>query len=570
MTDESKVKMRGYIVSQEMPLPQPEMPLAWLVNRLALNDLGQPLKQGIFSNYNDDIVFDLDENTIPGRYDPARGPAQRLEIGDGLSIDKEDGILYADLSAITKEYIDTMTVAVAGDTMTGPLLLNFPWANIVLNVPDDTTAPVIIGQHAGKSRWQMQFGNQNAAADFSLYAYDDPAINLKHVFNITRATGTAKFNYGLEVHGLGLYVTAPGATIQNALNVTGILSVSGAATVGGALTVSGATTLNGAATFNGPTTIVGTISGATAFSGAVTFNNSVNFGSRVAASPANLSQHLSLYSNSYGFSITGGTLNAVANGASIFHLTDSSLTIDTSIIVQNTYSGTLRVYGDGDRLRWRGSQFSVISHHNTDAFYLMLTNDWDPDGSWNSLRPFSINKNGNVTMSHYVSVGGLGCGAATFTTAATDGATMMGKSYAYIGWEGTGGGAGALEVRAGDANWDAFMSFHCPGRFATYFGLRAHDNNFWFGGWSHGSVAWRFWTTRDNGQMCCSVRTVHAGDADHNDSPSAGVSEPFGATAMVTGLGNGTSGGYIRARYRYLQMFLANIGWVNVEAVPGP
>jgi len=50
--------------------------------------------EGIFSNYNDDIVLEADTNTLIGRYDPARGPAQRLEIGDGLRV--EDGVLIGE------------------------------------------------------------------------------------------------------------------------------------------------------------------------------------------------------------------------------------------------------------------------------------------------------------------------------------------------------------------------------------------------------------------------------------------------------------------------------------------
>jgi len=60
---------------------------------------------------------------------------------------------------------------------------------------------------------------------------------------------------------------------------------------------------------------------------------------------------------------------------------------------------------------------------------------------------------------------------------------------------GYGGGAGTLEVRASGAG-DACMSFHRPGAFACNFGLGT-DNNFYFGGWSFGATAYRFWTTRD-------------------------------------------------------------------------
>jgi len=94
MSGKSKAKIRGRVVQQVAPPAQPTDPLAWLVNRLQVDDNGQPLMEGIFSNYNDDIVIETDSNTLLGRYDPERGPAQRLEIGDGLRV--EDGVLIGE------------------------------------------------------------------------------------------------------------------------------------------------------------------------------------------------------------------------------------------------------------------------------------------------------------------------------------------------------------------------------------------------------------------------------------------------------------------------------------------
>ena len=93
----SKARVRGHIAkpSAGTPLPvQPADPLAWLVNRLQVDEDNQPLMQGIFSNYNDDIIIDADANTLLGRVGPGRGPAQRLEIGDGLRV--EDGVLIGE------------------------------------------------------------------------------------------------------------------------------------------------------------------------------------------------------------------------------------------------------------------------------------------------------------------------------------------------------------------------------------------------------------------------------------------------------------------------------------------
>jgi hypothetical protein len=96
-SSKSKARMRGFTAipgpSGAPPTP-PADPLAWLVNRLQEDENGQPLMEGIFSNYNDDIVMEADPNTLLGRYDPVRGPVQRLEIGDGLRI--ENGVIIGE------------------------------------------------------------------------------------------------------------------------------------------------------------------------------------------------------------------------------------------------------------------------------------------------------------------------------------------------------------------------------------------------------------------------------------------------------------------------------------------
>jgi hypothetical protein len=96
-SSKSKARMRGFTAipgpSGAPPTP-PADPLAWLVNRLQEDENGQPLMEGIFSNYNDDIVMEADPNTLLGRYDPVRGPVQRLEIGDGLRV--ENGVIIGE------------------------------------------------------------------------------------------------------------------------------------------------------------------------------------------------------------------------------------------------------------------------------------------------------------------------------------------------------------------------------------------------------------------------------------------------------------------------------------------
>jgi hypothetical protein len=90
------VRMQGFVRDAEEPplLVEPSEPEVWLLNRLRKDEDDQPLQEGIFSNYNDDIILETDSNTLLGRYDPARGPAQSLIIGDGLRV--ENGVIIGE------------------------------------------------------------------------------------------------------------------------------------------------------------------------------------------------------------------------------------------------------------------------------------------------------------------------------------------------------------------------------------------------------------------------------------------------------------------------------------------
>jgi hypothetical protein len=57
----------------------------------------------------------------------------------------------------------------------------------------------------------------------------------------------------------------------------------------------------------------------------------------------------------------------------------------------------------------------------------------------------------------------------------------------------TGAQVNSFEVRGSS---HAAMSFHIPGAVAANFGI-AGDGNFYYGGWSHGSSVWKFWSQRD-------------------------------------------------------------------------
>lgn len=144
----ARIRIRGYIAKPGIDggLPEtPEPPAAWMVNRLGVNDEGQPLQQGIFSNYNDDILLEADSQTLVGRYDPARGPAQRIGIGKGLRL--QNGVLISDSAQVLIS--DTAPVGSPANalwwcSLNGTMYINFADADStqwVAAMPQPTQGP---------------------------------------------------------------------------------------------------------------------------------------------------------------------------------------------------------------------------------------------------------------------------------------------------------------------------------------------------------------------------------------------------------------------------------------------
>jgi hypothetical protein len=173
-----------------------------------------------------------------------------------------------------------------------------------------------------------------------------------------------------------------------------------------------------------------------------------------------------------------------------------------------------------------------------------------------------------------------------------------------------GGGHDTIEVFA-QSGAQAAISFHNIGAFATNLGM-ANDGNFYMGGWSHGAIAYRFWTTRDfnytpqanlgftpvqqsggayqlgnkiylgwdnaglrlqvdgsdqgkirtEGNTITGGRLVHAGDASDY---SGNVYEPY-AGAVISGLAVGrfpdARVALVYGRYRYMQ--LCTTSWFTI------
>ena len=351
-------------------------------------------------------------------------------------------------------------------TIGGDLTISKANPSLILNRIGNTGG-FLYGHRDGAMRWRLDLGEAiaetggSAGSNFALHCWKDDGAYGGKILHIDRADGLLVINPG------GTVPTPPTVANTRIANTAYVEQ-------------RGSDWGNYHASFKVAKT-------------GDTMSGGLNMGSAVAPGGVlDLSRHLSLYGTQYGFSITGGTLNIVSAGV--------CRAWATTDYFNTSY---LKLVGNGDHVRWRGDSFSVITHHNDSSLYFMVTDYGNPDAAgWNGLRPFRIDWNGNIVMSHAVAVGGLTSGTGAFSgaltapTVDTDGVTMRGKSYAYIRWAAA---AAALEVRSGNDAWDAFMSFHIVGQFACFFGLQYPDYNLCFGGWSHGDQAWQLWSSRDFG-----------------------------------------------------------------------
>jgi hypothetical protein len=132
---------------------------------------------------------------------------------------------------------------------------------------------------------------------------------------------------------------------------------------------------------------------------------------------------------------------------------------------------------------------------------------------------------------------------------------------------GTQGPAGQMIVNS-VGNVDACVTFVRNGYFGVNFGISS-DNNFYYGGWSFGGAAFRFWTTRDfasvpNTSACVTnARLVIAGDYYH--AYNSAIAEVYngGIVTGISGFQNpGAAANANGARYRYLQLLTTS--WWSV------
>jgi hypothetical protein len=195
-----------------------------------------------------------------------------------------------------------------------------------------------------------------------------------------------------------------------------------------------------------------------------------------------------------------------ANTAEIFNLTDTGAlsvgdaagtrtNLGTVAKAGDTITGNLQVngaLGAGPLVGGSGDLSSVRSASAADGI-VFLGNSGSRYLYYNSAAgQYQLNG------AHVTSAAGRLWGASDFSAPLQlTGGQMSGNLIAINTANiASGGGVGSFETRGNGTVTNAAMSFHLPGVFAANFGM-ANDGNFYMGGWSHGAVAYRFYTTRD-------------------------------------------------------------------------
>ncbi len=255
----------------------------------------------------------------------------------------------------------------------------------------------------------------------------------------------------------------------------------------------------------------------------------------------------------------------------------------------DTMTGQLVISLTGDQLRYRASAYTLINRNDNGNYYMLLTNNGDPDGGWNNLRPFRINLGtGDVTMEQKLNVGGA-------LTVTSGGATLY-------GWGGNNN-SGVLFLNAGQDRYLYYdgSRYQFPGSpiGIAYPGIGTDaarvdwvDNNYqprlgftpvrqsggayqgtntvymgWDGGGLRGQVdgsdMGRFFMENSNPAVA-SIRLAYLGDQFIG---ADGMNESWGG-GVVTGGGYMSDGFSYRVKLRYRQLQkLVSGGWPAVDYV---
>ena len=258
-----------------------------------------------------------------------------LGIGYGQPGNSTYGLYMTSAGAITLPVSLTVTTGTAtfgNNTASGTI-------NPIVNGAAGSYRGLLF-QTAGSSRWVIQANNtaeggSNAGSDFVINRFSDAGASLGPNFTITRSSGLVSLSAGLTVSGATTTVSAglnfgsqTGASTTDlskhialysttyGLNVTSsrlnIVTPSGASVffVNNGVDVGSVTStgLNACA--------VGATTASTGAFTTLAATSGLSLGSSFASSSTDLSKHIALYSNQFGFNVTSGTLNYVVPAGS--------------------------------------------------------------------------------------------------------------------------------------------------------------------------------------------------------------------------------------------------------------
>lgn len=189
----------------------------------------------------------------------------------------------------------------SGDTMSGQLTLSYHQPAIQL-ISTDLGAADLYGGANGKVRWLLRLGDGgmesggNSGSNFGIYRGDDAGTLIDVPFSITRNTGVVSVGPG-GLSLIGPLISAPSIT-----------------------------------------------------------TNYLSLGAATAASPTDLTRHISLFGGSYGFNVTPSTINIVANGIRAAWFDSSNWSFQGNIYT--TANGRLWGGADGTPLWLSGGTMS--------------------------------------------------------------------------------------------------------------------------------------------------------------------------------------------------------------------
>lgn len=449
------------------------------------------------------------------------------------------------------------------DTITANLALVKPeigassdtWGN-KLNGNFDTLDSKVV---YNTDQWAITLGDGNpAAGHFAVIRKDNSGLFVDNPLIVNRQTGDVLLLNKLSVTkdaSFSAAITAVGAATFGSLSVIGAIAVAGI--TGTNLQINGAATITGVTTV-GSLTTAGNISAAaitgsgvvtgSAFntSGQVTCNNVATNGVAVTGN-ASVSGTLSVS----GVATVGGvtcTGNIAATAGAITGLNvtaNSTLTGQTLNVTTINATGNVQVSGSVNANILTANGITSLGNISATSGTISVVNV-----------TASGNVSGNTGGFNSATITALTTGTINATGALTANAHFQVNSTANInspGSVGQGGQGNFLLVGA-----QPIISFLAGSTFGANFGM-ATDGNFYMGGWSHGAVAHKFWTTRDFASFPVLNGRLVLAHANYGVVKNTGLFEPF-AGAVATGFQYIEE--VIGIRFRYMQLLTTD--WFTV------